>query len=155
MKCTFTLKSVQLALLFLFLSTISFAQGIPVRGTVMNAEGQALAGVTVQVKGSNLRALTDSAGTFRITVPSANSTLVFTYVGFTEQQASLNNRTELNIAMSPQENALENVVVVGYGTQRKSDVTGSLTSISAKTLQERPVQNVLQAMRSQQFRTAV
>lgn len=146
MKFTSTLQCMHLALLFLLFSIVSLAQGIPVRGTILNAEGQPLAGVTVQVKGSDLRTLTDSAGAFQIAVPSANATLVFTYVGFAEQQVPLNNRTQINIAMTPQENALETVVVVGYGTQRKSDVTGALTSISAKTLQERPVQNVLQAM---------
>ena len=105
-----------------------------------------MSGVTVQVKGTQTTTVSNADGSFQINAPSATAVLIFTYVGFTEQQVSINNRGQLAVALTPQANSLQDVVVVGYGTQKKSDVTGSLTSISAKTIQERPAQNVLQAI---------
>ena len=140
MKLHETLRGIKLASLLLLFSFTGFAQTFPVEGKIIGADGQPLSGVTIQVKGRDTKTLSNADGSFQINAPSATSVLVFTYVGFTAQEVSINSRGQLAVAMTPQENSLQDVVVVGYGTQRKSDVTGSLTSISAKTIQERPAQ---------------
>src|SRR4030095_11399276 len=85
-------------------------------------------------------------GTFEITAPSGNSVLILSHISFAPCEIAINNRKEIILDMSTQTRSLTDVVVVGYGTQKKSDVTGALTSISAKTIQERPVTNLLQAV---------
>jgi TonB-dependent starch-binding outer membrane protein SusC len=139
-------KAARLTVLFLLFSLYSFSQGLTVTGKVTNQNGESLPGVTVQVKNEKITTVTSSDGTFQLTVPNGNASLIFTSIGYTQHEVALKNQRQLNIQMIPSANALENVVVVGYGTQRKSDVTGSLTSVSAKTIEERPVTNVLQAI---------
>src|SRR5687768_5811442 len=146
MKLFRLLRSITIASLLLVFPLISFSQSFPVTGKITGADGQPLAGVTIQVQGTDTRTVSAADGTFQINAPSANSVLVFTYVGFTSQQVAIDNRQQLTIGMTPQENSLQDVVVVGYGTQRKSDVTGSLSRITAQTIQERPAQNLLQAL---------
>ena len=146
MKLFRLLRGITIAFILLSISLPGFSQSFPVEGKITGADGQPLSGVTIQVKGTETKTVSNADGSFQINAPSATSVLVFTYVGFTAQEVSINNRGQLAVALTPQENSLQDVVVVGYGTQRKSDVTGSLTSISAKTIQERPAQNVLQAI---------
>ncbi|MDQ3842972.1 MAG: carboxypeptidase-like regulatory domain-containing protein [Bacteroidota bacterium] len=144
MKVRFILRNLFAAFFFSILSLYSWAQaGFPVSGRVTDADGKPLAGVTIQVRGTSTTTTSNADGTFQITAPSANAVLVFSYVGFTAQAVPVNNRSQITLSLSSQSQAMENIVVVGYGTQRKSDVTGSLASISAKTIQERPAQNVL------------
>src|SRR6186713_1192064 len=146
MKLFRLLRGITIAFILLSISLPGFSQSFPVEGKITGADGQPLSGVTIQVKGTETKTVSNADGSFQINAPSATSVLVFTYLGFTAQEVSINNRGQLAVALTPQENSLQDVVVVGYGTQRKSDVTGSLTSISAKTIQERPAQNVLQAI---------
>ncbi|MBD0377283.1 MAG: TonB-dependent receptor plug domain-containing protein [Flavisolibacter sp.] len=147
MKVRFILRNLFATFFFSILSLYSWAQaGFPVSGRVTDADGKPLAGVTIQVRGTSTTTTSKADGAFQITAPSANAVLVFSYVGFTAQTVPVNNRSQITLSLSSQSQAMENIVVVGYGTQRKSDVTGSLASISAKTIQERPAQNVLQAM---------
>ena len=131
--------------LLLFSFQFSFAQ-INLSGKVTEAGGNPLEGVTIQVKGTNTKALSKADGTFQINTPSAKSVLIFTYVGFAEKQVTVNNQQQLEVAMTQQNNSLQDVVVVGYGTQKKSDVTGALSRITADVIRERPAQNILQAL---------
>lgn len=133
--------------LIIFLSFSTFAQtGINISGKVSAESGEPLSGVTVQLKNGKATAVTNTDGTFQLTVPSSNSILVFTSVGFAEKQVTVNNQRQLSVSMVAQTNALQDVVVVGYGTQKKSDITGAVTTVSAKTIEERPVTNALQAI---------
>ncbi len=146
MKST-TMMTRGLAFAILLLFSIGvFAQNFPITGKITGADGQPLAGVTVKVKGSNLAAQTNADGSFQINVPSQNSVLVVSYVGFTEQQVQVGNKNQISVAMTPLQNALENVVVVGYGTQKKRSVTGALATFNAEQLDERPVARVDQAL---------
>ncbi|TXK22482.1 TonB-dependent receptor [Pontibacter qinzhouensis] len=122
------------------------AVDVTVTGRVVDNAGEGLPGVSVVVKGTTVGVSTDIDGRFSLTVPDGNATLVFSYIGFTTQEVALNNRAILNITMASDTKALQEVVVVGYGTQKKSDLTGAITSVSAATIEERPVQNVLQAI---------
>lgn len=131
---------------FLLLSVSAFAQKVKVTGIVIDDQYQEpLTGVTVKEKGSTNGVITDVEGNFTIEVP-AKGTLVFTYMGFAEQEVALNNRKELTIIMHTESKQLEELVVIGYGVQRKSDVTGSIASISGKDINNQPVSGTLQAL---------
>jgi TonB-dependent starch-binding outer membrane protein SusC len=145
MKNTFT-RGLCLALLLCLFSILGFAQNFPVTGKVVDANGQPLAGVTVQVKGANTSVVSNADGTFQISAPSANATLVFSYVGFSPHEEAVNNRGQLNISMAPVANSLQDVVVVGYGTKRRGDVTGAIATVSSDKIKAVPVTNVTQAL---------
>ncbi|MDY6924584.1 MAG: TonB-dependent receptor, partial [Pseudomonadota bacterium] len=117
-----------------------------VTGRVLDESNAGLNGVTVQEMGTSNSVSTNADGTFRITVSNGSATLQFTYIGYFTQEVPLNNRSNVNVSMKPDPKSLEGVVVVGYGTQKKSDVTGALVSVSEETIRERPVSNVLQAL---------
>ncbi|MCJ8164386.1 TonB-dependent receptor [Pontibacter sp. E15-1] len=121
---------------------------IPVRGTVKDDKGMPLPGVTVVVKGTTIGAATDIEGNYSLSVPDAQSsgTLVFSFIGYATQEVSINGRSSINITMQPDIKALEEVVVVGYGTQKKSDVTGSVGVVSSEDLLRAPVTNALQGL---------
>jgi TonB-linked SusC/RagA family outer membrane protein len=124
-----------------FLSTlITYAQ-VTVRGKVVDATGETLIGVNVIVKGTNQGTVSDTNGEFNLSVPSPNSTLMFSYVGFREQEIPLNGRTYLNVTMEQDTELLEEVVVVGYGTQKKVNLTGSVQNVSSEDLVKRNVSN--------------
>ncbi len=146
MKSTALAQSIHLALLLLLCTITSYAQNFPVSGQILDATGRPLAGVTVQVKGADVATQTDADGNFQINAPSSKSVLVFSYVGYEEQQLPINNKNQLTLAMTPQQNALENVVVVGYGTQKKKNVTSAVATFNAENLDERPVTRVDQAL---------
>ena len=131
---------------FLLISIFAVAQDYPITGKITDDANKPLEGVTIQVKGTKTVTLSKKDGSFAITAPSANSVLVFTSVGFREQELPINGQNHVNFKMLTLATTLADVVVVGYGTQRKSDVTGSLSRITAEQIQERPSQNVLQAL---------
>lgn len=131
--------------LFCFSSSLK-AQNISVSGKVTDENAKGLEGVSVQVKNATTGTVTGADGSFRISVPSVNSVLIFSYSGYSLQEVSVNNRQVLSVSLLSETKALDEVIVVGYGTQKKSDVTGALTSISAKTIQERPQVNLANAI---------
>ena len=90
----------------------------------MDTAGEALIGVNVIVKGTNQGTVTDINGVFTLRAPSSNSTLLFSYVGFREQEVALNGRTELQVTMEQDTEFLDEVIVVGYGTQKKGQRHG-------------------------------
>lgn len=129
----FTRISVLTFLGLLFISN-AFAQNITVTGVVTDAaDRSAIPAVSIVVKGTTTGTQTDANGRYSIAAPS-NSTLVFTYIGYTTREVPVNNQTSLNIALQTEAQNLEQVVVVGYGTQRKIDVTGSVTSVKGEDI---------------------
>lgn len=135
-------------LLFTLLTLLSFqllsAQDNVVRGKVTSGDNP-LQNVTVQVKGGRTATQTNEAGEYSITA-APNATLVFTSVGFTTQELNVNNKTSLNISLLGTTQQLEQVVVVGYGTQKRKDLTGAISSVSAATIEKVPVINATQAL---------
>jgi len=116
-------------------------------GTVVDeANGQPLIGVTIMLEGTTQGTVTDANGKFNLTLPSNNAVIKVTYLGYLPQIINVKGLTKIDIRLNADVKSLEEVVVVGYGTRKKSDITGSLTSISEKSLKERPVQNAIQAM---------
>ncbi len=145
MKSILLRNSITISLLFFF-SFYSIAQNLPITGKITDANDKPLAGVTISIKGSKTKTTSSDDGSFRINAPSANSILLFTYVGFGEQEIALNNRQQISVAMSPTNNSMENVVVIGYGTQKRKNVTGAVSSFDARKLDERPIQRIDQAL---------
>lgn len=113
-----------------------------VTGTVKNTQGLSLAGVTVSVIGGNSHSQTDKQGEFTIDVPSPNATLQFTFVGYASKEVPLSGRSKINVTLEDTAQSLDEVVVVGYGTQKKSNLTASVDVISNAQLKDRPANNV-------------
>ena len=116
---------------------------IKVTGTVTDANGEPLPGVTVSLPGTTIGTATDFDGKYTLSVPEG-STLAFSFIGFESQQVVVGNQTVIDVVLVEDLASLDEVVVVGYGTQRKSDLTGSISSISSQDLQETPAGNFLE-----------
>jgi len=143
------LKQIVITALFLFLglawSTVQ-AQSRQVSGKVTEAGGGALPGVTVQVKGTTNGTASDAEGNFTLAVPDNNAVLVVSFIGYVAKEVPVGNQTTINVVLSPDAKALEEVVVIGYGTQRAEAVTGSVASIRGEAIREVPAANISQAL---------
>ncbi|WP_051666737.1 TonB-dependent receptor [Pedobacter sp. R20-19] len=119
-----------------------------VKGKITDDKGETLVGVIVKVKNTTLVTTTDANGAFSITIPSGttNPILVISYVGYTTQEVPVNGRTNITIQIKNAVNDLEEIVVVGYNTVKKSDLTGAVVSVGAEEIRSRPVTNALQAI---------
>ncbi|RYY15500.1 MAG: SusC/RagA family TonB-linked outer membrane protein [Chitinophagaceae bacterium] len=119
-------------ILISFIQHLAAQQSFQVRGKVTDLEGGPITGATVQLKNANTGTSTDSSGNFTITVPDPNATLLVSSVSFVSQEINIRNRLNLTIRLTASSNTEDEVVVVGYGTQRKKDITGAVTSLSAE-----------------------
>lgn len=111
-------------------------QGITVTGTVVDDLGVPLPGVNVTVKGSNIGVVSDGNGKYTITAPNRDAVLLFSYIGYATQEITVGDNKTIDVAMREGTQEIEEVVVVGYGTVKKSDLTGSVSSISSRTFME-------------------
>ena len=146
------MRNVSCLLIFLFLNYQLFAQQA-VTGKVTGADS-VLTGVSVQVKGSSQSTQTDKEGVFRINA-SANAVLLISYVGFVTQEVNVGNQKNLQIQLQSLGQNLQDVVVVGYGTQKKSSLTGSSATISAAAYKDQPVVSVSSALQGRASGVAV
>ncbi|MEO0473077.1 MAG: TonB-dependent receptor, partial [Bacteroidota bacterium] len=117
-----------------------------VSGKVTNPDGEALIGVTVQIKGTALGALTNGEGVYNIEVPAGSNVLMFSYLGFKTTEISIDGRSTIDVQMEVEDAFLDEVVVVGYGTQKKSDLTGSVVSVKGEALRSLVVGNPTSAL---------
>ncbi len=117
-----------------------------IKGQVTDAKGEALIGVSIKVKGTAIGVSSDVSGRYSITVPDGSTVLVFTYVGYTTKEVSISGRTSLNVQLEQSSESLQEVVVVGYGTQKKSDLTGSVVSVTSKDIKDQAFSNINQAL---------
>jgi hypothetical protein len=120
-----------LGLLLLFQGVVQ-AQTRPaivITGEVKDEKGKVIPGVTVRVNNTQAYAVTNSNGAYSIKVPSKQNILVFSYLGFISRQQIVGNQTTINVILKEDPNLLDEVLVVGYGTQKRSEVTGSISSI--------------------------
>ncbi|MXN90856.1 SusC/RagA family TonB-linked outer membrane protein [Flavobacterium sp. Sd200] len=146
MKKTTSCFFFRLLVLFMtLLPAISFAQGKTVSGTVVDSNNLPIPGANVLVKGTSTGVQTDVDGKFSIEVAQGN-VLVFSFVGMQTQEITVGSQTTYSVSLKDDAAELEEVVVVGYGQKKKSDVTGAITSVSAKEIASRPVNNALQAI---------
>ncbi|WP_255039900.1 SusC/RagA family TonB-linked outer membrane protein [Lacihabitans soyangensis] len=138
-------KSIRLLSIFVF-SLFSFTTLLAqVRGVVKNENNEGLAGVSVVVKGSSTGTVTNNDGKYEIKA-SNGSTLVFSFLGYKNQEVKVGNQSEINLSLEVDENLMNEIVVVGYGTQKKTSLTGAVSSISSKELSVQPVISATQAM---------
>jgi TonB-linked SusC/RagA family outer membrane protein len=145
MKRIFTRLSV-LAAFCLLTINVALAQNITVKGKVIDGGDKTpLPGVTILIKGTQNGAQTDVNGNYSISAP-ANATLVFNFVGYTALEQAVNNQTLINVSLASSTQQLEQVVVVGYGTQRKIDVTGSVASVKGEDINKQPSTNPISAL---------
>ncbi|WP_229600022.1 TonB-dependent receptor [Runella sp. SP2] len=115
-------------------------------GVVNDESGTGLPGVSVVVKGTTRGTTTNADGRFDLEVPNDNATLVFSYLGYVTQEVMVGNQVQLTIALKVDAKSLEEVIVVGYGVQRKSDLTGAVGTVKGEALQERPSASLNQAL---------
>jgi TonB-linked SusC/RagA family outer membrane protein len=140
------MKQTILTLLFIFCSLAISAQGQQIKGVVTSSEdGQPLPGVSISVKGTTTGVLTDINGAYNLNVP-VNSTLVFSFVGMKTQEILVTTNLTINVVMSPDVNVMDEIVVVGYGTQRKSLVTGAIAKVDGEELKKAADMRVTQAL---------
>ncbi|MBO0357309.1 TonB-dependent receptor [Hymenobacter sp. BT186] len=125
--------------------TTATVADITVTGRVLDETGGGLPGVNVVVRGTTNGAQTDPDGRFTITAPD-NGTLVFSYVGYTAQEVPISGRTTVDVTLAPDSKALSEVVVVGYGTQSKRDLTGAVARVEGTEIVNQPVQTATQAL---------
>jgi len=135
---------------FNLLSLSLFAQTTTIKGTVVDEKGMAVIGATVKLKGHPGATGTDVNGKFSIAAPQNATTLVVSYLGYITQEVAVkSNSNNLKITLAPSPNNLNEVVVVGYGTQRKRDVTGAIATVSGATLAMAPSTNVIDQLKGQ------
>lgn len=132
--------------LFLMLNaSFAFAQDAQVSGTVSDETGAPLPGVTVLLKGTTKGTTTDLDGKYSITAPS-DGVLVFSFIGYDPFEVTVGNQSQIDVSLSPDLSDLDEVVVVGYGTVKKSQMTGAISSVGNKEIQELPITDARQAL---------
>ncbi|WP_425290956.1 SusC/RagA family TonB-linked outer membrane protein [Spirosoma linguale] len=117
-----------------------------ITGTVQSETGAGLPGVSVVVKNTTRGSTTNAEGNYRLTIPDEATTLVFSFVGYQNQEVAIGNRTTVDVQLVPDNKALDEIVVVGYGTVRKSDLTGSVASVKSEQLTAYPATGAVQAL---------
>ncbi len=133
--------------IMMFFWTGIHAQTQPVNGTVTDEQNQPLAGVNVSVKGNPSRnSITDGSGKYTINAENEKTVLVFSFVGFTAQEITVGRKSTINVQLEPDARLLGEVVIVGYGAQKKANLTGAVDQVSAKTLENRPIANLTQGL---------
>lgn len=130
---------------FLFAHQL-FAQDVSVSGNVKDEKGEALIGVSIQIKGTPTGNITDIDGNFTLSSVPANGELVFSYMGYETQTIPVKGKSVINVVLKEDSQALDEVVVVGFGTQKKVNLTGAVASVGAEVLENKPVANVGQAL---------
>jgi TonB-linked SusC/RagA family outer membrane protein len=131
--------------LFLLLSSWAMAQKIAVTGKITDEKGQALPGATITVKKTTIGTNSDVQGKYQLNV-NGNDILVFSMIGFVKQEIPVNNRTSIDVQLIGEEQSLNEVVVVGYGTQKRKDLTGSIASVKGDVFKDQPITNPIEAL---------
>ncbi|WP_052444239.1 TonB-dependent receptor [Flammeovirga sp. OC4] len=139
---------VVLSIILTFTSLTLFAQERVVKGNV-TSEDQPLIGANVLIKGTSIGTLTDFDGNFTLTVPDDNTTLIFSYIGFLTEEVYVGTKSTINIGLKEDAEQLEEIVVVGYGTMKKSDLTGAVNKVQMEDIPQRPAANVEQLLQGQ------
>jgi iron complex outermembrane receptor protein len=133
-------------MILLLSSQAVWAQDRTITGKVTDPTGSALPGVSVQIKGTQRGTNTDATGAFSLSNVPDNATLVLSFIGYTTQEVAVGNRSTLDVRLADDTKALEEVVVVGYGTAKRKDLTGAITQVTARDLNPGVNPNPLQAI---------
>ena len=144
--CLAGLKKTSLLLIMFFLFSNGVFSQITIKGKVTGQDGKGIEGTTVNVKGTQTTVVTNTTGDYSIKVPGPNSVLVFSFVGFTTKVEKVGTRTVISPTLITSASDLDQVIVIGYGTQKKRDVTGAISSISAKSIEEKQPVSIFDAI---------
>ena len=128
---------------------LSTQQGRTVTGKILDETGEPLIGVSVLLKGTAVGTITDLDGNYSLEIPSDNSILVVSYIGYKTQNITVGKNNQLNIKMEADTQTLDEVVVVGYGVMKKRDLTGAITSVKAGEIVKSPASNAMEALQGQ------
>ena len=138
-------KKSALLIAFLLSGLAAFAQNITIKGTVTSStDNSSLPGVNIVVKNTLTGTTTDAEGKYEINAPS-EATLVFSGIGYVTQEVAVNGRSTIDLKLATDTKLLEEVVVVGYGTQKRNSMTNSVSQISGDAITKRPVSNIQQS----------
>ncbi len=132
---------------FQLLSGLVSGQGGQISGKVTGADGLPLPGVSIVVKGTTVGTVTDSDGNFSMALPASAQTLVFSFVGMHIQEVPIGSRVLFNVQMNEEAIGVDEVVVVGYGVQKKANLTGAVDQVSSEVFENRPISNATQALK--------
>lgn len=133
--------------LFFFFAMCAFAQQLTVKGVVTDSKGETVIGASVLVEGTTNGSITDLDGAFEISNVSPKAVLVVSYIGYKTQKLPVNGKTTFKVVLAEDTEVLDEVVVVGYGVQRKSDLTGSVASVkTSDALKTTPTGNISDAL---------
>ncbi|RIW13770.1 TonB-dependent receptor [Algoriphagus lacus] len=140
-------KVLLLGLMLFFASAVAFAQDRVITGTVTSAEdNMGVPGATVLVKGTTIGTATDIDGKYSISVPAGNNVLVFSFVGLRQQEVTIGTRTTVDVVLESDVTALGEIIVTGYGSQPKREVTGAVSSVKGEAIQNLPMQSFDRAL---------
>ena len=151
MKKRRLLRVVSLIVPLLLISIWSFGQPITVRGKVKEKAGNPIPGATVVVKGTAQGTVTDQDGNYTLNNVNSNALLDYSFVGMKTVEIAVNGRTTIDIELEADVSEVEEVVVVGYGTQRKEAVTGSVASVKGDIVREVPSANISQSLQGREW----
>jgi TonB-linked SusC/RagA family outer membrane protein len=138
--------SLLLALFFWATVPLAIAQSAPISGTILDATGFGLPGVTVLEKGTNNGTVTDIDGKYTITVSSPQATLTFSFVGYEAQEILVGNQTTIDLTLQEAIGSLDEVLVIGYGTQKERDLTSSISTLKTEDITKTPSPNAMQSL---------
>lgn len=144
--CFTGLKQISLLLIMFFLFSNGVFSQTTIKGKVTGPDGNGIEGATVNVKGTQASVATNSTGDYSIEVPGKNSVLVFSFVGFTTKEEKVGTKTVISPTLIASASDLDQVIVIGYGTQKKRDVTGAISSITAKSIEEKQPVSIFDAI---------
>ena len=146
MKSKQMLRSIFLPVFFLFVFQQIKAQERTIKGSVYDERNNPLSGATVTVKGTSIGTAADSIGSFTLTIPASAKSLLISSVGYTDKEVSIGNKSSISVTLSSPSQTLNDVVIVGYGTAKKKDLTGSVSTVASKDLNPGPITNPLQQL---------
>lgn len=126
-------------------SSVAVAQ-ITITGTVSDITGESMPGVSISLKGTGTGTMSDLDGHYSLSVPNANSALTFSFIGYVTQEITVGNKTLINVQMKEDIQSIEEVVVVGYGVQKKVNLSGAVAQVNGDVLENRPITNIGQGL---------
>ena len=148
MNCL-NLTKLLLGVLFILISSSVTAQERTVSGKVIDPEGKPIQGVTVKIKNSTISTVTNIDGVFSIKAPSPESVIIFSHISFVVFERKAGKDDNVEIKLTAAEKSLETVVVVGYGSQKQRNITGSVATVDPKTIEGLPVSSIAEALKGQ------
>jgi TonB-dependent SusC/RagA subfamily outer membrane receptor len=147
MKEKMRFKKLSMLMVLLFVTSfLALAQKKSLSGVISDNTGESIPGVTVLVKGTSQGTISDADGQYNLSVEGNTTVLVFSYIGMKTQEVLPGNKTVINVVLEPESIDVDEVVVVGYGTQKKRDLTGSIVSVDNKAIEQRQAVNVFDAL---------